>query len=238
MWELDVAASSDGELVVMHDDSLARTTDAAARFPGREPWTVYDFSLAELRSLDAGSWYGQADPFGQARSGRVGASAIASFEGLRIPTLAEALDLTRALGFSVNVEIKDATGRACDGWIVERAVDAIRERGMAGATLVSSFNHDYLRRAKAAEPGLAVGALVDEAPPDTAGALRDLGAYSLNPGLELLSRAAVEEARAAGFEVFVWTVNEKDDMRRVIEWGASGIFTDFPDRLVEVLAEG
>ena len=61
-WELDVAASSDGVLVVIHDDTLSRTTDAERAFPGRKPWTVYDFTAGELKSLDAGSWYLSADP--------------------------------------------------------------------------------------------------------------------------------------------------------------------------------
>ena len=237
MWELDVAGSSDGELVVLHDDSLLRTTDAAERFPGRSPWCVYDFSLAELESLDAGSWYRAADPFGQVRSGRVGEAALSSFRGERIPTLRAALELTRAAGWKVNVEIKDASGRACDPWIVERTVGLLRELGMVGSVLVSSFNHDYLRRVRAIEPGLKLGALVDfeetEAltPPKTVEHLRDLGAAAWHPGLERLDEESVRAVRRAGFGVNVWTVNEESDMRRLMDWGVTGLFTDFPDRL-------
>ena len=72
---------------------------------------------------------------------------------------------------------------------------------------------------------------------DPVGLLGSLRADAYHPGLEGLERAAVEAARNAGYGVNVWTVNEKDDMRRLLEWGVSGIFTDFPDRLVEVLAE-
>jgi len=65
MWELDVAVTRDGELILFHDDSLARTTDAVNRFPDRAPWTFTTFSLAEVRSLNAGSWFAETDPFGE-----------------------------------------------------------------------------------------------------------------------------------------------------------------------------
>ncbi len=237
-WELDVAASADGELVVIHDDSLARTTDAARRFPSRSPWCVYDFSLAELGELDAGSFYAETDPFRQIQAGRVGALELEHFRALRIPTLRECLEFTRARGKCVNVEIKDARGRACDPWIVERTVELIRSLGMERNVLLSSFNHDYLRRARRMAPKLALGVLTEgKSPPGILSLLKELGARSYNPELGPLDEATVREVRASGFDVFVWTVNEKSDMRRLIAWGVNGMFTDFPDRLFEVLAE-
>jgi len=235
-WELDVAASSDGELVVIHDDKLSRTTDAEARFPSRDPWTVYDFSLAELKSLDAGSWYAVKDPFGQVASGRVGAAELASFEGERLPTLRECLELTKRSRRKVNVEIKDAAGRACDPWLVERTVELIREMGMVGDTLISSFNHEYLRRVKKAEPRLEVGALVEDRPPELVPLLRELKARSYHPGAKSLDEATVREVRAAGFDVFVWTPNELPLMERLLDWGSTGLITDFPDLALELLA--
>jgi len=108
MWELDVAASSDGVLVVMHDDTLVRTTDAKARYPDRAPWSIYEFTYAELIRLDAGSWYIDKDPFQQIAAGRVTPIEFPAMRGLKIPTLREALELTKKLGWKVNVEIKDA----------------------------------------------------------------------------------------------------------------------------------
>ncbi|MEJ5183944.1 MAG: glycerophosphodiester phosphodiesterase family protein [Rectinemataceae bacterium] len=229
MWELDVAASSDGTLVVIHDDTLVRTTNAAALFPGRSPWSVYDFTLEELRSLDAGSWYGVADPFKQVQSGRVSRDELASFKGLQIPTLREALELTRELGWRVNIEIKDATGRPCDEWIVERTAELVRELGMTADVLVSSFNHEYLRRMKKAAPEIAIAALIDKPIDDPVGRLRDLGAVALNPNFKYLDRATVEKVRNAGFGVLPWTVNAPADMARLLEWGVTGLITDFPD---------
>ena len=65
MWEIDVRLSRDGFPVVVHDASLERTSDAPLKFPERKPWYVHDFSLHELQSLDFGSWFNRADPFGQ-----------------------------------------------------------------------------------------------------------------------------------------------------------------------------
>jgi len=234
-WELDVAASSDGELVVIHDDGLERTTDAKLRFPDRSPWSVYDFTLEELRSLDAGFWYAAADRFGQVASGRVDARRLASYALERLPTLREALEFTKARAWKVNVEIKDATGRACDAWIVEKTVALIRELGLVDSVLLSSFNHEYLRRARKADPALALAALVEKDPPDPVALLRELGARALNPRLASLKEATVRALRAAGFEVNVWTVDEPADMRRLLDWGVTGLITDFPDRAVGLL---
>ncbi|MFZ4616083.1 MAG: glycerophosphodiester phosphodiesterase [Rectinemataceae bacterium] len=236
-WELDVAASSDGELIVIHDDSLARTSDAAVRFPERSPWSVYDFTQAEIESLDAGSWYAASDPFGQIKSGFVSASDLARFAGERIPSLRACLEFTKAAGISVNVEIKNAEGRACHPWLAERVVELLREHDMVGSVLLSSFNHEYIVRAKRAAPGLRTGALVEGAAPDPVALLDSSGASSYNPDLETLTEAAVHAVRASGRDVFVWTVNEEADMERLIDWGVSGIFTDFPDRLFRVLRE-
>lgn len=235
-WELDVAASSDGVLVIMHDDTLVRTSDAKRLFPEREPWSVYDFTLAELKRLDVGSWYGGTDPFGQIAAGRISPAQAAAFAGERIPTFREALDLTKSLGLKVNIEIKDATGQTCDAWIVEKTVGLITELGMTCDVMISSFNHEYLRRVKKACPEIDTAALIDKPIADPVGRLKELKAIALNPNAKYLDEATVKALRAAGYGVLVWTVNEKADMRRLLEWGVTGLITDFPDRALEVLA--
>lgn len=236
MWELDVAASRDGVLVVLHDDTLVRTTDAASRFPDRKPWKVYDFTIEELKSLDAGTWYGITDPFGQIRSGRVSAATVQTFSQLKIPTLKEALELTKNLNWSINIEIKDATGQACDTWIVEKTAELIRELEMSGNVLVSSFNHSYLKRMKKAAPEISVAVLIDKPVPDPVTLLRDIEAIALNPNQKYLDLATVHAVRAAGFGVFPWTVNLPADMKRLLDWGVTGIITDFPDEAKKLIA--
>lgn len=229
-WELDVAESSDGVLVVIHDDSLVRTTDAQLVFPGREPWTVYDFSFDELRSLDAGSWFLATDPFLQVASGEVSQAERAKFPGLKIPTLKECLELTKRHGKKVNIEIKSAVGFACDAGIVEKTVALVRELDMGASVLISSFNHDYLVRVKKADPSIETAALIDDPLPDPVATLKALGAIALNPNGKKLDRATVEKVRKAGFAVYVWTVNEEADMKKMLEWGVSGLITDFTAR--------
>jgi len=229
-WELDVAESSDGVLVVIHDDSLVRTTDAQLVFPGREPWTVYDFSFDELRSLDAGSWFLATDPFLQVASGAVSPAERAKFPGLKIPTLKECLELTRRHGKKVNIEIKSAEGFACDSGIVEKTVTLVRELDMRSSVLISSFNHDYLARVKKADPSIETAALIDDPLPDPVSTLKALGAVALNPNGSKLDRATVENVRKAGYAVYVWTVNDESDMRTLLDWGVSGLITDFTER--------
>ncbi len=230
MWELDVAETTDGVLVVIHDDTLPRTTDAKRVFPGRTPWSVYDFSLAEIKSLDAGSWYRSTDPFKQIAAGKVGPAQLDSFKGIRIPTLEECLLLTKNLSWKVNIEIKDATGHACDSGIVEKTVALVEKLGMTDSVLISSFNHDYLFRVKSAAPGMAVAALTDNNIPDIVGRLRALKALAWHPNGKRLDESLARAVRSAGFDVNVWTVNEEADMRRMIPWGITGIITDFTER--------
>lgn len=229
-WELDVAASSDGVLVVLHDDNLARTTDVMKVFPHREPWTVYDFTLEELGRLDAGSWFRKADPFRQVAAGRIPKAELAGYKGEKVPTLRQALELTRDLAWKVNVEIKDATGHACDAWIVERTAALVEELGMRDSVLISSFNHEYLRRMKQASPGIRIAALVNNPIPNAVRALIQMGAAAYHPNWKYLDRETVRAMREAGIDVNVWTVNEKADMAQLVEWGVTGLITDFPDR--------
>lgn len=234
-WELDVAASSDGTLVVLHDDTLTRTTDAAAKFPARSPWSVYSFTLAELKSLDAGSWFAKSDPFGTVASGKVPRTELDAYKGIRLPTLEEALLLTRELGWKVNIEIKDATGEACDPWIVEKTAKLVQSLDMAPSVIVSSFNHAYLERLRACAPEIARAALIDRPVADPVGLLTRLDAVALNPNGRYLDESTVRAVRAAGFGVLVWTANDQDAMARFVRWGVTGLITDFPDRAFEVL---
>ena len=234
-WELDVAASSDGELVIMHDDNLVRTTNVKELFPNRTPWIVYDFTLAELKSLDAGSWYAKADQFRQIAAGRVTKQDLDGFVGIKVPTFKEALELTKKNGWKVNVEIKDATGRACDPWIVEKTAELIRTMGMTESVVVSSFNHEYLVRMRKAAPEIKVAALIDKPIADPVSVLKRIGAIALNPNYKYLDEETVKKVRAAGFDVFVWTPNEKSEMERLVAWGVTGLITDFPDRALAML---
>ena len=84
LWEFDIEVSRDGELVLLHDETLSRTTDAAARYPDRAPWRAADFTWEEIRALDAGSWFLREDPFGTLASGTVPADRRESLPAVRL----------------------------------------------------------------------------------------------------------------------------------------------------------
>jgi glycerophosphoryl diester phosphodiesterase len=100
-WELDVRMTKDGELILMHDETLSRTTNAPSLFPNRSPWLVSDFTLEEIKMLDAGSWFVDQDPYGTIAVGEVSPEEAAKFRGEKVPTLKEALALTKELGFGL-----------------------------------------------------------------------------------------------------------------------------------------
>ena len=237
LWELDVALSADGIPYLVHDDTLERTSNVAEIFPERRPWRTHQFSLAELRQLDFGAWFNATDPFGQIAAGNVSAAEQAGYVGEPAPTLEEALAFTRESDWRVNVELKDLSGTPGEAVIVETVAALIEQMGMVERVIISSFNHDYLRRVKAANPNLVTAALVFAPVADAAAWLRELQAKALNPNPESIDLAAIDPLRAQGFGVNVWTVNDEALMRRLIEARASGIFTDFPHVLASILAK-
>jgi glycerophosphoryl diester phosphodiesterase len=236
LWELDVALSSDQEIVVIHDDTLDRTSNAAAFFPDRRPWNVENFSLAELRQLDFGSWFVQKDPFKTIASGEVKPEEIPAFTGLPIPTLEEALKFTKDHNWRVNIEIKDLTGKPGDPVIVEKVIALIGEMGLESSVIVSSFNHIYIQRSKKANPAIKTAALVEGREADPVDLLAKLDADSFNPSIKTIDYNQIPILRSKGKDIFVWTVNDEPTMRKLIEAGATGIFTDFPQLLKKVLA--
>ncbi len=236
LWELDVTLTRDGVPVVIHDDTLERTTNVSEIFPERTLHPVHTFSLAELQHLDFGSWFNRVDPYGQIASGAVSEHEQASFVGLSIPTLAEALQLTRSLNWRVNVEIKDMTGAVGDGMIVEAILQVVAQTEMAGRVLVSSFNHDYLRRCRRLAPQLLLGALVEGGETgDPLTVVRTAQADAYHPGAAWLREEELQACLQAGVSVNIWTVNEVADMLRWITAGAAALFTDFPQRMVPLV---
>lgn len=236
MWELDAGLSKDGHLEVLHDDTLERTTNVARlpRFQGREPYRLADFTHEELRELDArGTWRG---PENQERPA-LERSEDPDAPRFKIPSLKEALLLTKELDWTVNIEIKDHADRSGHAQVVRRALDLVRETGMSGRALVSSFNHEYLGQARALMPELALAVLVDtEFKGDVVAVCKECGARFCHPQAEMCDKAFMNALRQAEIAVNVWTVNEPEAMRAFIAAGADGIITNYPDRLSALLA--
>ncbi|EPR40783.1 glycerophosphoryl diester phosphodiesterase [Desulfovibrio sp. X2] len=239
MWEMDVQRTSDGQLVVFHDDTLERTTNVAERpeFAARAPWPVAAFSLAELRGLDAGSWFAARDPHGAVAAGEVDAAALKAGRGARIPLLAEALAFTVRRGLAMNLEIKDQIHAPGDLSIVPQVLDAVRAAGAEGLVLLSSFNHTYVAEAVRLAPALPCGALVEErhaAGGDAASIaayLKELGAAAYHPDDEITDLDLVRGLFEHGVLVNLYTVNDMARALALFEAGATTVITDYPQRL-------
>lgn len=262
MIELDVHLSGDGEVVVHHDDRLGRCTDVQAKFPGRCNDFLSDFSLAELRLLDAGSHCvralaappGRRPPYlaslGDAeRDAHVTPEALASYAGggVRIPTLREAMELALELDLMVNVELKTIP-RMYHG-MAEKVVALVAALGLQRSVLVSSFDHPQLLRVRELMPGLATGVLSSDRLARPADYLRLLDADAYHPGcyddFDSLGFGSVtgrvdprgmQQVRGAGGMVFPWTCNERGRIAALIAAGASGIITDYPNRFADAVA--
>ncbi len=195
MVELDVYVLKTGELVVIHDDRVDRTTNGQGY--------VADKTFAEIRSLDAG-------------------------KGEKIPTLNEVFNLIDRK-VPINIELK---GAGTAGPVAKLIGEYISEHGWTNDDfLVSSFNHRELKKFKDLKPTIRIGALITGIPIGYAEFAQKLGAYSLNPSLEFISQEYVDDAHKRGLKVLVYTVNEKDDIKKMMELGVDGLFSNYPDRI-------
>ncbi len=235
LWETDVAVTADEELILFHDDSLKRTTNVEEVFPDRAPWTFTTFKLREIRSLDAGSWFIDEDPFGQVAAGAVSPEEAESYRGEKVPTLEEALEFTRDAGWTVNLELKRLPHPMEDFPVVRRVLELIRRVGIPlEEVVISSFVHRWLREVHALEPRIEIQALIGyftSKPIDW----RYVGEFHTYNSRDMLTPPEkVHELVEKGEEINIFTVNDVEEARKYIEAGVSGLFTDFPQRIVKV----
>lgn len=200
--ELDVHLSREGVPVVLHDETLERTSNGHGR--------VVDWSLPELRRLDAGSWFAPA------------------FADERIPTLQEVLDWVGER-LQVNVEIKSAAAGAA---VLSLLRDFPRSR-----VLISSFDHRLLAWLRRQDATLPLGFLCDSR--FWRGGVRRAvvaGAESFHPRVDLLSRSLLAACHQGGLAVYPWTVDTPTEASHCLLLGVSGLFTNDPQGIARVLA--
>ena len=236
MWELDIQMTADGELIVIHDSTLKRTSNVRKVFPSRKPWLVHEFTLDEIRLLDFGSWFTEQDPFGQIASGMVAESDLASYVQQQAPTLGEALSFTLEHGWSVNLEIKELSGNPDPEQVVKKILALVEDLDMVDSVLISSYNQNYLAQVRKAHPHVVTGVLVSKPHPHPETLLRQLGAQAYHPRLSGFRPADIALLHLQGCRIHIWNVNDRKTMQRLVRAGVDGIFTDFPQLLTSVLA--
>lgn len=235
LWETDISVTRDGELVLFHDDTLERTTDALHVFPGRESYAISDFTLEELRQLDAGSWFVETDPFGQIAAGRVSKEEAESFRGIQIPLLSEGLAFTVEKGWPVNLEIKTLLGSAVGFPVVDRVLEEVCASGInPKMVFFSSFDHSLIDEIKAKAPEYEIQALLGD-DGETENNWGDFSYPVFNANHKLLTADEIRSVVARGHRVNLYTVNDVEKMKTYMEAGVSVLITDFPQELHALL---
>lgn len=199
--EFDVQLSEDGFPVVIHDESVDRTTNGTGAVAG--------YTLAELRALDAGA----------GRSGFAGAS---------IPTLAEVLQLVAPTTVAINIELKNSEVNYPG--LEEIVLAALDDFGLAERVVLSSFNHHSLRRLAKLGASCELAMLYSDPLVQPWRYAARIPVTALHPPARyLLRRRYVTKAHAAGLAVRPWVVNSESGLRRMLELGVDAVFTDRPD---------
>ena len=209
--EFDVMLSRDGVPLLHHDKSLARTTG--------DPRLVTETTLAELKTLDAGTWFG------------------ARFAGERIPTFAEAIAVLAELGLGANVEIKPAPGRESE--TAEAVVAELQQSWPATLPppLLSSFEDSCIEVALARAPELPRGHLYEAIPKNWRDSVARLDCRSVHGREYLLDQEIVAQIREAGYRVVTYTVNDPARAVLLDSWGVDTIITDDIPAITTALAK-
>jgi glycerophosphoryl diester phosphodiesterase len=204
--ELDVHMTADGEIVVIHDETLDRTAGVSV--------PVADLTLREIRRLDAGSWFSP------------------EHTGEKIPLLSEVLELLRDTDLELNIELKNGIVRYPG--LEEKVVREAERIGMDKRVILSSFNHFSLRHLRVFRPDFRLAALYECGLVDPWVYARYLGVDGIHPHYLACTEEVVSGCRKAGIHVRPYTVDDPDVMRRLLRAGVDAIITNVPARLKEV----
>ena len=206
--ETDLQLTRDARFVAIHDDTVNRTTNGLG--------AVHDLTLAELRKLDAGSWFGS------------------EFAGERIPTLDEILEFSKKNDVVFYLELKPG-----GSWGGEHAlIGALRESGEIARSVIISFDAGVLAAVRKVEPTLMTGLLYDGQIDDPLEKAVEIGARQVAVRGDLVTPWMLGQARRRDLQVVCWTVNHPAHMRMLMIAGVDGIMSDYPDRLVAVGKKG
>lgn len=201
--EMDVQLSSDGVAVIMHDNTLGRTTNISELeiFESRYPYNVSDFAYDELNLLN----YGNTE---------------------KLLTLKIALGFIKEHSLYLNIEIKDVKENFSDEKIVSTVLKEIKEFGVENQVLISSFRSKYLSLVKTISPNIATAYLTEAHSDNLVEFLNSLGVIACNISKELVNKDLVNRLNAANIFVNAYVVNDKKEQEKFFAMGVSAVFVD------------
>lgn len=205
--ELDVHLTKDGELVIIHDEAVDRTTNGTG--------LVADFTLDELKQLDASATY------------------MGVYGKNEIPTLREYFELVKDTDIVTNIELK--TGINPYPGIEEKTLAMIDEFGLREKIIISSFNHYSVMRFKALAPEIICGFLEESWIIDMADYAKRHGVECVHPIFNAVTKEYADAAHEAGLLINTWTVNTKEDILDMIQKGVHAVIGNYPDLCKEVI---
>ncbi|MCA1062548.1 glycerophosphodiester phosphodiesterase [Rossellomorea sp. AcN35-11] len=223
--EIDLQMTKDGELIAMHDKTLDRTTDGSG--------LVKNYTLKELKELDAGSWFNEMYP----------EMASSEFTGLKVQTLGEIL---HHFGQDKRFYIETKSPEVYPG-MEEKLLKILKDHNLLGQNvssskvIIQSFSDESLKKIHGLNDDIPLVQLIDyqNEATITDKELEDYEEYAVGLGMDYkkIDEEYVDKVRDHGLFIHPYTVLEKKDMKRLIEWGVTGMFTNYPDRLEEVVKE-
>lgn len=205
--ELDIHKCKSGELVVIHDDTLERTTNGAG--------LVKDKTWSELKELDAGSWYGS------------------QFKGERLPLMSEVLKLVDGK-LTINIEIKNCPMNYKG--IADDLLNLLKTYPYPDKIMISSFDHKVLSEISHKTKQYRLALLGDSVPYKLGAYAKGVGASAWNPAFDCVREDTVADAHEANLTVNTWTVNDKEGWQHARDLHVDSIITDDPEALKKFLA--
>ncbi|MBU3188027.1 glycerophosphodiester phosphodiesterase [Clostridium bowmanii] len=207
--ETDVQLTKDGVLVLIHDEMVNRTTDGVG--------LVKDYTYKELSKLDAGSWMGE------------------EFAGAKIPTVEELIYFTLDSDIIINFEIKNGIVMYED--IEQKLIDLIYKHKINRRVILSSFNHYSIAKCNKISKGINTGVLYMEGIYKPYNYAKTVGARAIHPYVLAINEEVIKETKKHKTQINVFTVDEEQKMKFLLDMKVDGIITNCPDKLHKIMTD-
>jgi glycerophosphoryl diester phosphodiesterase len=203
--EIDVQRSKDGELVIIHDTTVDRTTDGTGY--------VKDLTFEQIRSLDAGSWKGE------------------QFKGEKIPTFDEILDRYHGqTGILIELKAPELYP-GIEEQVAEKLIERNLDKPQNEKIIIQSFNFESMKITNNLLPKVPIGVLTSNRAHTTAQALQEFSVYAdyFNPSYGIVTEELVNQVHTHGMKIQSWTVRSHEAAQFLLDMNVDGIITDYPD---------